>query len=565
MALLLSPSEQCLHTGLSLPPGTLAVMTAYQRGVGHHVDQYDLDTDLLRAWEGGALRREDLECLYDKRRVLGYLSGSPDPQIDRFCETLLAGKDLAGLDVVGVSLGGSFSWLPIHSGFLLARFVQRHHRVPVAIGGNNVYYLTLFQDVYAELWDVLTRVFRFIVVGPGHRALDYIARHVHEPGWPGPDSRVDGLVSRAPDGRVAYQAKARAEVLRPDFGGLDLSWYQHWVLDEDAAADPASAAMANAEQLFKWPPSLIQYAQRVYRRRPPRGRVPKLVIPYTFNYHCPYACAFCAESDRSDPLVIGEAERVVDDLEQLSSQYDTPYFWFYNNYFNLSKSFVKKFAAEVERRGLRIQWQDCARFNNLDAELLGLMRRSGAQTLWFGMETGGERRMNVVNKRLTVQRVKDGLRLARDLGVWANLEMIVGFPHESTADFARTVRFLHGHRDLINFFQANRYFVVPSSTMGRQPAEFGMRIVRDLYTYDSLLELNLTWLRSGRDLSYMPNNFDIYAFDEIGGADHAAIRREGRKRLNLLHDMQRSEFYETRQMLKMLDTIAYRPLGATTP
>jgi hypothetical protein len=133
--------------------------------------------------------------------------------------------------------------------------------------------------------------------------------------------------------------------------------------------------------------------------------------------------------------------------------------------------------------------------------------------------------------------------------------MIVGFPHETLDDFGRTVRFLHGHRNLVNYFQANRYFVVPSSTMGRQPDEFDMHIVRDLYTYDSLLDLNLAWFRSGRDLACMPNNFDIFAFDEIGGRQHTVIRKEAQKRLNLLYDMQRPEFYETRQMLRMLDSI----------
>lgn len=556
LAILLSPSESTLHTGLSLPPGTLAALTGYQRQLGHQVDQYDLDTDLLRAWTRNVLGRDDMEFVYDKTRVLGYLRGMPDPQIDRFCEVLLAGKPLQGLDVVGISLGGSFSWLPIHSGFILAQFIQRRLSVPVAIGGNNVYYLTLFHDIYRELWDVLTSAFRFIVAGPGHRALDQIARHAHEESWPEDRTKIPGLVGRTPDGGVTYTPKARAEVVCPDFHGLDLTYYQHWVEDESNAVNPDHARAVNAEQLFRWPPSLVQYAQKVYQRRPPRGRIPKIIIPYTFNYHCPYTCAFCAESDRSDPLVIGEAEQVVDDLEYLTTEYGTPYFYFYNNYFNLSKSFVKKFCAEVRRRGLRIYWQDCARFNNLTPELLTLMSESGCQTLWFGMETGGQRLMNAVNKRLTVDQVKDGLELCQKIGVWANLEMIVGFPHESKADFGRTVRFLHEHRDLVNYFQANRYFVVPSSTMGRSPEAFEMRIVRDIYTYESLLEVNLEWFRSGRDLSYLPSNFDIYGFDEVGGREHAEIRREGRKRLNLLHDMQRPEFYETRQMLKMLDSIA---------
>jgi radical SAM superfamily enzyme YgiQ (UPF0313 family) len=556
IGMFLAPSEQTMYTGLTLPPNTLGVMTSYLRQEGHQVRQYDLDTDLLDLYEGGGLDKEDLRFIYTKTDVLNYLDGRPDEQIDRVIRRFLDDKPIEDLDIVGISLGGSFSWMPIHLGLLIAKYIKAVYGIPVIVGGNNVYYLTLFEDTFAELWPHVTAAFRFVIVGSGHDPLTEIIEHLEaDPGWVPREGEVSGLVSRH-ENTISYPAQAKSRVLRPDFDGLQLDYYLNYLKDPSASPDPVRAQQENLDQMFKWPSVLQQQAKQVYRQREPRGYLGKLVIPFTFNYHCAYRCAFCAESDKSAPLVIGDPHQVVDDLEYLLGTYDTEYVYFYNNYFNLSRSFVTEFCAEVKRRRLKFYWQDCARFNKLDAGLLRQMKESGCQTLWFGMESGGERMMRLIDKRLTLEQVQLGLGLCKDAGIRANLEMIVGFPHEGRADFAKTVHFIRDNRELINYFQTNRYFVVPSSTMGRRPDDFGMRIVRSLYTYDSLLATNWEWLCSDLPLSRMPNNFDIYGFDEVDGREHEEIRGEARRRLNLMHTLQRPEFDEQRQMLTLLDILS---------
>lgn len=556
VGMLLAPTEQALYSGVSLPPHTLGIMTAGLRARGHQVRQFDLDTDLIRFVEDGRLSRADLMFLFDKETVLGYVQGAPDDHVDRVIETFLKDKAIAEVDVVGLSIGGSFHWFPIHLGLLIGKYIRTRLGIPVIIGGNNVFYLTLFQEVYAELWEVMTGAFPFIIVGSGHEAMhDLLDRLQVDRGYvPCGGDIMPGLVSRGSSpGSITCRPQAPSRVIRPDFHGLDLQPYLNILKDPAQARDPALAHRQNIEQMFKWPTHLNQLANQVNRRRRPRGHVGKLTIPYVFNYHCPYACAFCAESDPQSTLVVGDPHRVVDDLEYLTQEYDTEYVYFYNNYFNLSRHFVEEFCAEVARRGITMYWQDCARFNLFDPQLAVALHESGCRALWFGMETGGDKLRRRLDKKLSLEQIERGLQICQDVGIWANLEMIVGFPHEDPGDFDETTAFLLDHAEQINFFQSNQYFVVPNSTIGLHPERFDITIVPAVNTYESLLAANREWFAGGKGMGFKPNNFDIHGFDEIDGRSHVEVRAEGARRLGSIRRLQRREFTEINQMLRLLD------------
>jgi hypothetical protein len=138
--------------------------------------------------------------------------------------------------------------------------------------------------------------------------------------------------------------------------------------------------------------------------------------------------------------------------------------------------------------------------------------------------------------------------------------MIVGFPHETRKDFLKTVKFIKGNLDRINFFQNNRYFVVPNSIIGKFPERFKIEIIKDVNTYDSLLKDNCSWFFSGKGLGKKPVNFHIYCFNETGGRKYDEILSEGYKRLMHMHQLERKEFDEIRHMLILMDIIDKRKI-----
>jgi hypothetical protein len=132
----------------------------------------------------------------------------------------------------------------------------------------------------------------------------------------------------------------------------------------------------------------------------------------------------------------------------------------------------------------------------------------------------------------------------------------VGFPNETKKDFGETVRFIKKNARLINFFQNNKYYVIPYSSMGKFPDRYGIELVKDAVSYESLCRDNKMWFLSGKDLGAKPNNFHIYRFDEIGGRNHEEVDKEGYRRIMYLHGIQRKEFTDIRQMLILMDGLS---------
>jgi radical SAM superfamily enzyme YgiQ (UPF0313 family) len=563
IALLMIPSEEVLYQGvLSILPTTLGLITAYIRGKGYDVRQYDLNTDLQDHYLNGSLTREDMKVFFDKEAVFNYLNGGENPGITRFIEKLLAGKAIDSVDAVGISSGGTFYWMGIHLGFLMAYYIKKKYGIPVVMGGNNMIYLTTFGNKFDQLWQAVFKTIDLVIAGPGLESFRKILERLeNNPNWtPSPNERqqIKGLIYME-HGEVACVSQDRNIPVKPDFKGLRLDYYMSFLKNPEKAPDPRQAERENLQLLYKWPQLLIQLSDQVNRKRAEKKKdlfIKKLTIPYISHYHCPFNCAFCAESIEDGHVVIADPVRAVDEIEELINEYDSPYFKFYNNYFNMSKKFALAFFEEVKKRKLKFYWSDCARVTGLDLDFLQKMKKSGCMTLYIGLESASKKILKMIDKKIDVKKVEEVLNFCQKVGIWANLETIVGFPNETLEDFRDTVRFLKKNAAKINYFVDNRYWVIPFSRMGRDPEKYGMELEKEIVTYDLLLKGNLRWFLSGKGIEAQPNSFHMYPYNEIGGRRHDEIFKEGLRRQKYLQKFKNKEFTEVRQMLLFMDSVS---------
>ena len=189
----------------------------------------------------------------------------------------------------------------------------------------------------------------------------------------------------------------------------------------------------------------------------------QLVMPYVFNYNCPYNCAFCTESLERLKLVHARADEVIDHMAGLCEKYDTNYLYLFNNYFNLLNGFVEEFASRV----VLVDWTSTGPTapgsTAWTYERLALLADSGCRRLTFGLETASTKLLEVIDKRVKLAQAERVLRWCKEVGIWADLEIITGLPHEDEGAFAETEDFLGRNAENINYFNINRYFVAPKS------------------------------------------------------------------------------------------------------
>ena len=132
----------------------------------------------------------------------------------------------------------------------------------------------------------------------GHRPRLPMAR-------PGVARIAGGSVVRAPD--------AVHRILAPDFDGLRLADYHNFVRHRPQASPGKRRAddLWNRMQLYQFPAYLSWLANETNAAQAGSGVTGKLVMPYVFNYNCPYSCAFCTESLERTKLVHATVDDVI--------------------------------------------------------------------------------------------------------------------------------------------------------------------------------------------------------------------------------------------------------------
>src|SRR6266511_687596 len=547
---LVAPGEQPMFTRMNLPPFGTGVVTAGLRAAGYEVDLHDLNSDLWRMWRAGEFTKADLRPFYEERTVIDFIGGARNDFLDTFAGRLLAGKDVAAADVVGISAGGDFSFLEMQAAVVGAH-VKRHYGKPVVLGGNNLDYLMQFKDAFHSWWTACITHFDAAITGPGEDVFVELAaalgggRALLPMARPGVARLAGTSVVRAPD--------AVHRIVAPDFDGLRLADYHNFVRDRPEASPRKRDADEtwNRMQLYRFPAYLSWLANETNATQLGDGVSGRLVMPYVFNYNCPYSCALCTESLERTKLVHATVDDIIADMAGLAEKYRTPYFYLFNNYFNLVNGFVEESASRTVLHGVELHWSDCARFNSLTYERLALLAESGCRKLTFGLETASTKMLRIIDKRVKLAEAERVLRWCKELGIWADLEIITGLPHEDADTFAETTDFLERNAPYINYFNVNRYFVAPKSLMGARPEAYGMRLRKFPDAYQRLLDANYRWLAEDLEFSYKPQNFRVYEFDEIDGRSAEQLADEIVPKIAKLNAIQSTDFSDAWRVLSM--------------
>lgn len=551
---LLAPTEKAItrYGYTFLPPLCLGILAGYLKDAGIAVELADLGQSLPDIYSG---KEEQFTFLYQYQNIYEYLTDTADleleEKINAYIEQLIGNISVESYDMVGISCGADFSFFQVHSALLIGYYIWKRYNKIITLGGNNITYLLMFQDTFSELLQLVLHKFPYVMKGPGeHITLQLIRTLNGELEQSIYD--MNGMVYQK-DGLVISNQEEEPRVVCPDWCNLDMSYYYLKVKD-DINGDNKRLENENEMHLFKWPFYLTHYVSNVHKRQRKNTFKDVLILPFIFNFHCPFACAFCSESDTvRKKVILGDVDQSVDDLEKLSIKYNTKNFYFFNNAVNASAAFMEKFCKRLIERNLELRWSDCARFNGMTYERLELLKQAGCRKLVFGFETASKKLIDLIDKRIDLEHATQVLKWCQELGIWTDLEVIIGLPQEGEEEFHETVTYIQKNKDLINFMTINEFFVVPRSKIGMNPEEYGIKLVRNVISYEDILKKSWNYFvnHKGKPLG----NFKIYKFHEIGGRQYKQILENNVEKIRYMNSLQNKEFLEVESIYRMIDKL----------
>lgn len=155
---------------------------------------------------------------------------------------------------------------------------------------------------------------------------------------------------------------------------------------------------------------------------------------------CPFTCDFCSRPIFGDTFRSRSPRGIVDEMEAVSIfGYDTV--WFADDCFTISRDRVLRICDEIDRRDLDIKWQCLSRVDTLNKELAYRMRKAGCQRIYFGIESGDETILNIMQKQVNLQTARDAVSNANSAGIETGAFFIIGYPGESERTVLNTLRF----------------------------------------------------------------------------------------------------------------------------
>lgn len=204
-------------------------------------------------------------------------------------------------------------------------------------------------------------------------------------------------------------------------------------------------------------------------------------LPFFLTRGCIYNCHFCSEKPNFKAFRARVAEEAVEEIRTVLPQVrhlsQRPLFQLSDSNINADIRVLRRFVDLLIEHRLEIRWAGQAHINaNLTTEFIERLARAGLRAVFWGIESGSQHVVDLMNKRY---RHTDARRVLRDCsraGIYQAIPIILGFPGETPEDVAETVEFILEYQDLpgCRVLLPCQVLVRPNSPLHTRYTEFGL-------------------------------------------------------------------------------------------
>lgn len=157
---------------------------------------------------------------------------------------------------------------------------------------------------------------------------------------------------------------------------------------------------------------------------------------------CPFNCGFCSSHEvfgrthrfQSTGRVLAEIRKVVE--EQGADEIQ-----FYDESFTANRKRILELCAGLRREFPRLRWTCFTRADLVSPGLLREMKRAGCYQIFYGVESGVPRLLELVNKRIPLEKTEQAFRWTREAGIQITASFILTLPTETVEETEQSIRF----------------------------------------------------------------------------------------------------------------------------
>jgi radical SAM superfamily enzyme YgiQ (UPF0313 family) len=229
----------------------------------------------------------------------------------------------------------------------------------------------------------------------------------------------------------------------------------------------------------------------------------KLWMPVQTRRGCPLSCSYCSTGMIEGQMLRRHSPETMVDWIARWRKAGIHRFYFVDNTFNLPASYAKEVCRKLIDQDLNIRWWSILYPKHVDRKLVAYMARAGCEQVSIGFESGSERILKNMNKRFTLEEVRQISEILSEQGIKRMGFLLLGSPGETRKSVEESLVFADSLKlDTLKITAGVRIY--PHTVLAKQAIEEGM-----IASHDKLL---FPQFYLARDLeNWMPDTLKNWA------------------------------------------------------
>lgn len=157
---------------------------------------------------------------------------------------------------------------------------------------------------------------------------------------------------------------------------------------------------------------------------------------------CPYTCKWCSTAVYGQSYRRRSPKLVADEVAHLIKNYQVESLWFVDDVFTVSHKWINELYLEFKERNLQIPFECITRAERLTDEVLLQLKAMGCEKIWIGAESGSQKIIDAMDRRVQVEHVREMIIKAKQYGIESGTFIMIGYPNETLEDIKETVSHL---------------------------------------------------------------------------------------------------------------------------
>ena len=163
----------------------------------------------------------------------------------------------------------------------------------------------------------------------------------------------------------------------------------------------------------------------------------------TTSRGCPMNCPFCITTKHWGTLIRSmSAHRIFKEVKYLHDNLGITLFRFVDDLFTIKKDRVIDFCKLVVNNNLKIIFRLQARIDTMDTETLSWLKKAGCDQIEYGAESGSQKILDLMRKRIKVQQIIDIAKKTREAEIKSKFFLIIGYINEKEQETYETFQLI---------------------------------------------------------------------------------------------------------------------------